>query len=612
MKGVSSNVPGCLAVKFDPPGGMWARHPWMLQAHREICWPGKYRTGDLVYPKRAQAKDEDGHAIPRDCAGVVRGICGADTQPPKLTDEPWRYNLIIRWDPPNNPWFWAHMDETMLTDSPQTQYSPGLDGYFRQGPLLIEIQGRTVIGSNNSKLAIQKGSGKNDMPIWFLEPDALGPNSRSHKWYLDEDKTVPTFHRDDFLNAARRAAKAKSKVVQEADADRVIQWIPLKKSDWTAHKKKQKEDLRKMGYYENQEVWTLKANRSRKTGRTLAVGDRGIIKGTSDNGKENQVNIDFGDHIGRWNMRTRNIWSVEEGYHGIMKRRVVGAKGRFLLCKVLAAGSFGVVFKGFDTKHLCAAAIKLEWPKNESSRSQWARECKLLDLCSPFGCVPELLWKGEDTELKLIAADVEKFGRKMTAPPYKVTVMRMEGDDLVHVFHNKMSFELRMCRARLIGKAVISCIQKVHKIGIVHRDIKPQNFLVGRNEPNRVYAIDFGLSAYWQKSGRVIPHQMVSKPCGTARYASLNTHRKNRQSRRDDLEAIGYMLIYFCKGRLPWQGSIPKDKKKWEYVLKKKEGVSIEKLCDGLGAEWVNYVHYCRSLDFYDKPDYAYLQSLFN
>merc|ERR1740122_719104 len=130
---------------------------------------------------------------------------------------------------------------------------------------------------------------------------------------------------------------------------------------------------------------------------------------------------------------------------------------------------------------------------------------------------------------------------------------------------------------------MIQRIQKVHEERIIHRDIKPDNFLIGGNEStkNNVYIIDFGLAKCYKNSeGEHIPFREGKNLTGTARYASLNTHIGYEQSRRDDLETIGHVLLYFLRGSLPWSGLEARTlEEKHRKIIQKKEDTSLDDLC---------------------------------
>ena len=142
--------------------------------------------------------------------------------------------------------------------------------------------------------------------------------------------------------------------------------------------------------------------------------------------------------------------------------------------------------------------------------------------------------------------------------------MDLLGDSLEKKL-NECNRKFSLLTVLMIMEQLISRIEFLHSKNLLHRDIKPENFLVGRgNKKNIIYAIDFGLSKKYRdsKTGMHIPYRDGKSLTGTARYASINTHLGIEQSRRDDIEALGYMMVYFLVGRLPWQGMIINDPKK--------------------------------------------------
>lgn len=157
-------------------------------------------------------------------------------------------------------------------------------------------------------------------------------------------------------------------------------------------------------------------------------------------------------------------------------------------------------------------------------------------------------------------------------------------------------------------------IEFLHGKNLIHRDIKPENFIFGLDEKGHVLQIiDFGLSKkYYSASQQKHITFKDGKPLtGTARYCSANAHKGYEQSRRDDLESIGYLMIYFFLGQLPWQGiQVADAAQKTVKIGEKKISTQVEDLCKDCPPELLTYMTYCKGLDFETKPDYEYLRQL--
>jgi len=167
----------------------------------------------------------------------------------------------------------------------------------------------------------------------------------------------------------------------------------------------------------------------------------------------------------------------------------------------------------------------------------------------------------------------------------------------------------------MLADQLISRVEYMHAKNLIHRDIKPDNFLMGvGSNTSLLYMIDFGLAKRFRdpRSREHIPYRENKSLTGTARYASINAHEGAEQSRRDDLESLGYVLMYFNRGTLPWQGLKTQDKKLlYKRIRDKKLSTPVDQLCKGYPQEFASYLNYTRALRFDDRPDYAYLRRLF-
>ncbi|CAK7352572.1 unnamed protein product [Dovyalis caffra] len=266
---------------------------------------------------------------------------------------------------------------------------------------------------------------------------------------------------------------------------------------------------------------------------------------------------------------------------------------KFRLGRKIGSGSFGEIYLGTNIQTNEEVAIKLENVKTK--HPQLLYESKLYRILQGGTGIPNVRWFGVEGD-------------------YNVLVMDLLGPSLEDLF-NFCSRKLSLKSVLMLADQMINRVEFVHSKSFLHRDIKPDNFLMGLGRrANQVYIIDFGLAKKYRDSSthQHIPYRENKNLTGTARYASMNTHLGIEQSRRDDLESLGYVLMYFLRGSLPWQGLKAGTKKqKYEKISEKKVSTSIEALCRGYPTEFASYFHYCRSLRFDDKPDYAYLKRIF-
>ncbi|TYJ24116.1 hypothetical protein E1A91_A08G238600v1 [Gossypium mustelinum] len=271
--------------------------------------------------------------------------------------------------------------------------------------------------------------------------------------------------------------------------------------------------------------------------------------------------------------------------------RVVG--GKFKIGRKIGAGSFGELYLGVNTETGEEIAIKMEPAKTRHPQLHY--ESKLYMLLQGGTGIPQLKWFGVEGD-------------------YNVMVIELLGPSLEDLY-NYCNRKLSLKSVLMLADQLINRVEFMHSRGFLHRDIKPDNFLMGLGrKANQVYIIDYGLAKKYRdlQSHKHIPYRENKNLTGTARYASVNTHLGVEQSRRDDLESLGYVLMYFLRGSLPWQGLKAGTKKqKYDKISEKKMVTPVEVLCKSYPSEFVSYFHYCRSLRFEDKPDYSYLKRLF-
>ena len=195
---------------------------------------------------------------------------------------------------------------------------------------------------------------------------------------------------------------------------------------------------------------------------------------------------------------------------------------------------------------------------------------------------------------------------------YNILVMQLLGKSLEYYSEKLYSFSIKtVC---ILGHQLLSILEFIHDKNIVHRDIKPDNLCMGLDYiSQKVFLIDFGLAKKYRSNSTLCHYPLVVKKglTGTPRYASINALKGYEQSRRDDLESFGYVMMYLLRGELPWQGIIAKSKEERnKKILEKKLGTSSFELCDGFPIEFEKYLDYVKNLEYTETPDYDMLRDL--
>lgn len=269
----------------------------------------------------------------------------------------------------------------------------------------------------------------------------------------------------------------------------------------------------------------------------------------------------------------------------------VGKKYR--IGRKIGSGSFGDIYLGTNIISGEEVAIKLE--NTKAKHPQLEYEAKVYKALSGGVGIPFVRWYGTECDYNAMVIDL--LGPSL--------------EDLFNYCNRKFTYKTVL----LLADQLICRIEYIHARCFIHRDIKPDNFLMGiGRRGSQVNVIDFGLAKKYRdpRTHLHIPYRENKNLTGTARYASVNTHLGIEQSRRDDLESLGYVLIYFCRGSLPWQGLKAATKRqKYDRIMEKKMTTPNNILCKELPGEFLEYMNYIKTLRFDDKPDYPYLRKLF-
>ncbi|EDW77561.1 uncharacterized protein Dwil_GK24490 [Drosophila willistoni] len=264
--------------------------------------------------------------------------------------------------------------------------------------------------------------------------------------------------------------------------------------------------------------------------------------------------------------------------------------GGYRVVTKLGAGSFGDIFMAENKVTSQRVAIKME-----------SKGC-------PY---PQLHFEYKLYRHLSYAKGIPRIYQFASISGYNVMVMELLGPSLEELF-NFCSRRFSLKTVLLLATQMIERVEHLHSAKFIHRDIKPDNFLMGEDvNSDLVYLIDFGLAKrYFDETKKThISYKSGGRLTGTARYASINALRGGEQSRRDDMEALGYVFMYFLRGNLPWQGLTASPKKqKYEALTEKKSSITLEELCKGFPEEFALYLGYCRSLGFEETPHYTLIR----
>ncbi|KAF9035295.1 kinase-like domain-containing protein [Panaeolus papilionaceus] len=291
--------------------------------------------------------------------------------------------------------------------------------------------------------------------------------------------------------------------------------------------------------------------------------------------------------------------------------------GKYRLEEEIANGGCGTVFLGVHTVAGKEVAIKLEPATSNPLHSPLRQESKIYKTLMGGTGVPWIMWSGKQGD-------------------YNVMIIDLLGPSLEELF-KRCNRHFSLKTVLLLADQLISRIEFIHSNSLVHRDIKPANFVMGTGKASHmVNVIDFGLAKKYRdaRTSNHIPYKQDDyHGVGTSLFAAINTHLGVESSRRDDLESLAYMLIYFLRGTLPWRklrapntppttpSLSPSDRAHFEKhyspvsatwdLIRDAKIANEELLTLGLPQEFDVLYRYARGLEFDDLPDYEGLRRLF-